>query len=60
MSRRNIATIIASISLATTAFAYAYSVGFCQVAGCSCHQYVGGSGAQDPCANCGHKRIQHS
>jgi hypothetical protein len=37
--------------------ALAWNAGFCQKAGCYCHQYYGNGGA---CFNCGHAKAAHS
>jgi len=54
--------VIAAIVLAGGAFTAvsAWNAGFCQKAGCHCHQYYGGPGAQDRCTVCGHVKAAHA
>jgi hypothetical protein len=51
--------IVFSLILGSGAI-YAWNAGYCEVAGCHCHQYYGGDGAHDKCTTCGHEKAQHS
>ena len=58
MKKKIIITL--SVIASVCGVAYAYTAGYCQVAGCKCHQYYGGPAPTDCCTVCGHHRAAHS
>lgn len=63
MKNTKIVTIVIGLLLVGSIHVYAYTSGFCQVNGCSCHQYIGNNGGANgvgPCKSCGHNKAQHS